>query len=430
MPTSTEKRVSRAWRWPACVAVSSLLVLACPALWAADAPGPEQPFPAAIARALCDAGVQLLLTVPATGASEIHDRYHELPGRPAKVYSFHEEVAYTVAHGAALNGCRSAVAFKPHGAAKAANSIIDSLSCGTNAALVLIVVDDPTGRHSDNIMDVPALLKGLRLPVVVMKPDAPALAIADAVRQSEALRLPVAVLVNDEDFARTVPTAAPLPPPAAPPPYTRDICQHLLCPVLTGYQEDVLRRKLAGADFSAVPRPSLPIVPDQLPPRYRDKARTYVPLFQTFREVVRPKAVFVAGDTGTSTLFAFPPFDCVDACTYYGGSLPLAIGALLAGKSGVWAVTGDFAFIAAGHLGLIEARSRGLPLKVLIVRNDVAGATGGQSIAPGLLDTILAGYSDAMVAVDGTDPAAVRKALETAQASDRLAIVVARIPYP
>jgi TPP-dependent indolepyruvate ferredoxin oxidoreductase alpha subunit len=126
-------------------------------------------------------------------------------------------------------------------------------------------------------------------------------------------------------------------------------------------------------------------------------------------------------------LFAFPPFDCVDITTYMGGSVPLAIGAMLAGKKDVWGGTGDFSFIAAGHLGLVEAATRQLPLKLFILDNGAAVVTGGQPIEPGMLDCVLAGYADAVrrIVLPAT-PQQIREALQEAAAATELRIVVVK----
>jgi TPP-dependent indolepyruvate ferredoxin oxidoreductase alpha subunit len=102
----------------------------------------------------------------------------------------------------------------------------------------------------------------------------------------------------------------------------------------------------------------------------------------------------VTGDTGISSLFAFPPYNCIDITTYMGGSIPLAIGAYLKGYDNVWALTGNFSFIAAGHMGLPEALQRRIPLKILIFYNGKAEATGGQPIPEGILENILGGYNE------------------------------------
>jgi TPP-dependent indolepyruvate ferredoxin oxidoreductase alpha subunit len=117
----------------------------------------------------------------------------------------------------------------------------------------------------------------------------------------------------------------------------------------------------------------------------------------------------------------------VDTCSYYGGSLPLAIGFHLAGKGRAWAVTGDYAFLAAGHMGLIEALGRRVPLKVLVMDNGCAMATGGQPVPAGVFEQVLSGWSPFVSRIDDPrDSSAVRDILTRAIASDRLEIVVAR----
>ena len=77
-----------------------------------------------------------------------------------------------------------------------------------------------------------------------------------------------------------------------------------------------------------------------------------------------------------------------------GGSVPLALGAHMAGVSPAWAIIGDFSFIAAGHLGLLEAVQRQIPLRILLLCNGKAETTGGQKIQEGLLDRIFLGYEE------------------------------------
>ncbi len=87
-------------------------------------------------------------------------------------------------------------------------------------------------------------------------------------------------------------------------------------------------------------------------------------------------------------------------------------------------MTGDYAFLAAGHLGLIEAHARRIPLKVLILDNGRAMATGGQPVPEGLLERVLGGWTSFVRRIDTpADPSAVREALSRAQASQRLEIV-------
>jgi TPP-dependent indolepyruvate ferredoxin oxidoreductase alpha subunit len=151
-----------------------------------------------------------------------------------------------------------------------------------------------------------------------------------------------------------------------------------------------------------------------------------MPLFEVFHEL-RPKIPLVSGDTGLSVLFSFAPFDCMDACSYYGGSLPLAIGFHLAGFGRAWAVTGDYAFLAAGHMGLIEAKARRIPLKVLVIDNGCAMATGGQPVPAGVFEQVVSGWAPFVSRIENPrDKATVKSVLSRANESDRLEIVVAR----
>ena len=324
---------------------------------------------------------------------------------------------------------RAAAIVKAHGLAKAANGVVDALVAGVTAACVLLVTDDPAGRYSDCALDTLALIGGLKLPYhrVAAAQLYPALL---AAAESESRQLPVAVVADVDELHQPVPGGLPavgrrLELPSRR--YQRDVWQHVLCPVLAPYQHATLEARLSGAGrhMPPQPRPALPDVPDALPPKWQAVARQYVPLFDAFKEV-RGKDSLVCGDTGVATFFAFPPYHCVDICTYMGGSLPLAIGALLAGCREAWAVSGDFAFIAAGQLGLLEAVLRRLPLKVLIMHNGRAEATGGQPIPAGSFEAALAGYQRYVLHIahpqERGEAAAV---LEQARREPGLRIVVA-----
>lgn len=160
-----------------------------------------------------------------------------------------------------------------------------------------------------------------------------------------------------------------------------------------------------------------------LPLRWRHTAKKYAPLFEIFRSL---KEGIVAGDTGLSTLFALPPYDCIDVTTYMGGSIPLAIGAYLAGQRPAWAVTGDFSFIAAGHLGLLEALQRNVPIKVLILNNGCAETTGGQKIPQGMLERVLQSYREFVDQIHcPRDRGEIKEVLSRASKSQDLKIVIA-----
>ena len=124
----------------------------------------------AIGHALKDLGVDIVTNVPGYGASEAFQSYKKISMRQSPI-SFHEEVAYTISHGASIVGKRSACLIKAHGFAKAANSVIDSLYTKITAGFVTIIFDDKVGSHSDNVMETEALLHGMSFPYSTGKLD-------------------------------------------------------------------------------------------------------------------------------------------------------------------------------------------------------------------------------------------------------------------
>jgi hypothetical protein len=237
----------------------------------------------------------------------------------------------------------------------------------------------------------------------------------------------VALSVEVETLENPV-SITPLQIPAFAGSYRRDPYRHVLCPPLARYQHQLLLAKLGKRDWREIPRPELPMDPSSLPVAWQATVGEYEPLFDVLR-TLRHEGDFVTGDTGVSSLYAFPPYDVIDACTYYGGSIPLAVGALAAGREAAWAITGDFSFVAAGHLGLPECLSRDLPLKVVILHNGRAMTTGGQPIPPGVLPGILDGYGKFVRTIhDAVDREEVGRVLEAAAGSERLEIILAEYP--
>lgn len=375
----------------------------------------------AIAETLRDSHVDLVTAVPGFGATQTYASWQD-GAESAPLFSFHEEVAVGMAHGAALLGHRSAVLLKAHGFLKAANAVGDSLAAGTTAGCLYVVFDDPTGAHSDSVLDIEGAARELGLPT--HRPDDGDLpALPQALQQSEAQQLPhLVVLPADtvDDEASGLPDA--LAPPTGS--YERDVARHVCGPLLAQYQHAVFEARRTGGDPDALERPALPTVPDDLPDPYRPMAERYRPLLAALAE--QPRGV-AAGDTSVGSLFAFPPVGAVDLCTYMGGSLPLALGGAAVGQRPAWAVTGDFGFVSAGHLGLLEARQRDLPLNVLLLENGRAQATGGQPVSEDAVDTVLAGYDDHVHVLETPeDQERGREALNWAASQDGLSIVRAR----
>jgi len=374
-----------------------------------------------IAQALFDAGA-FLTYVPATGGQDVHNHFCLLSPLRHPV-SFHEEVAFTLAHGAALTGRRACAMMKGHGLAKAANSVVDALSAGTTAGLLILILEDPEGKHSDSILNSAPLLEGMGVPYRYGHKESMREDILQAFADSERLELPVAVIVNADEMdtdVLTSPSMTPTPPNRK---YVRDITRHVLCPVFGAYQYEILQAKRSGGDIEALSRPPVPVIPGSLPEKRKPVLERYIPLFSVFRDF---RGDVVAADTGVTAMFACPPFDCIDITTYMGGSVPLALGAYLAGHRPVWAVTGDFSFIAAGHLGLHEAIRRDIPLKMMVFDNGMAETTGGQIIPEGTLERILTPYRSHLLAIrNPSDLTEIRTVLQAAAASETFTIVVA-----
>jgi TPP-dependent indolepyruvate ferredoxin oxidoreductase alpha subunit len=368
------------------------------------------------------AGSEVATCVPGLGATEIFCDYCALQSR-RPVFSFHEEVAYTIAHGAALAGKRAFTSMKAHGFFKAANSVCDSLYSGTLAGFVSLVVDDRNGLQSDSIVDTLGFVEGMGIPHKVASVEEVFDDILDGFMLSERLQLPFALIIDASDLDQ--PSRIPAEKRINPPPkhYRRDITQHVLCPPFCKYQRDVLQCKLSGGNWKSIAKPSFRSLSEALPEKWKPVAEEYAIIFEVLRSV---KGEIAAGDTGLSTLFALPPYDCIDVTTYMGGSVPLALDSHMAGVSPAWAISGDFSFIAAGHLGLLEAVQRQIPLKILLLYNGKAETTGGQAIPKGLLDRILLGYEEYVYFIhDPWDRGEVVSAINKASFSRELSLVVA-----
>ncbi|MCX7798110.1 MAG: thiamine pyrophosphate-dependent enzyme [Melioribacter sp.] len=341
----------------------------------------------AIAHALNDVGVEIVTFVPGYGASDAFQSFNELTFKNHKI-SFHEEVAYTISHGASIVGKRAVTLIKAHGFLKAANSILDSLYTEPIAGFVTVIFDDKSGKHSDNILEIIPVLKGMGIPFRIAQTETVYEDVINTFLESEKRKMPTAIII-DADIIYNETEFNPISNLKKHFFYERNVYTHVVSPLLSDYQYKLFVAKKLEGNLETVTRPSLPIIPDSLTNDVKKASESFIPFFEIFKSIKRDIST---GDTGSSSVFAFPPYNCIDIVTYMGGSIPLAIGAYLAGKKNVWALTGDFSFIAAGHLGLLEAINREIPLKIVIFYNKKSVATGGQLINKKLLRHLLAGY--------------------------------------
>ncbi len=334
----------------------------------------------AVAQLSLEAGVKLVTHVPGYGASQTFAQF------PGQMSSYHEEVAYGMAVGAALAGYPSLCLIKMHGLLKAANAVVCSLSAGVSAGCLTVVFDDPSGSHSDNQLPTVEMLTALEIPTLVAhQPEQVPAALGQAWLASQRTGLPHVLVVDSSWMER--PFESDLPHfELDSRPFQSDRAGQLVCPLLGDYQRQRLLGRL-GREHRAISA-RLPQI-DELPGSWKSQLALYRPWMKQALNSGRP--TLVAGDTGLSSLLGLEPLGWVDTIGWMGGSLPLALGALAAGAHSAWAVTGDFSFLAAGHLGWLEALRRQLPLRVLLFDNGRAQATGGQPVDSQLLDQLLVG---------------------------------------
>jgi len=373
-----------------------------------------------ITQAFLDLGVSVVTNVPGFGGSQVYQEYLEKTFKQYPV-SLHEEVAYTIAHSAAICGKRSAFLGKAQGIAKAMNSVTDSLYTDITAGFVSIVFDDKSGKSSDNIMEIEPLLKGASVPYRVASPDSIYEDIISSYRESEKRFSPYVLIVDAEaietphEYERRTNLEKTFH-------YKRDIFHHVVHPFLSDYQYKVFSAKKFEGDRTVIKKPTLPNIPEELPDKYKTSGEKYITFFEIFKNIQRD---LTTGDTSISSSFAFPPYNVIDIVTYIGGSIPLAIGAYLAGNKKVWALSGDFGFLSAGSLGLMEAVNRQLPIKIVIFNNKSAAATGGQKIDKKLMVRVLAGYDHFITHISNpSDPFEIETVLKEVEAKDELQIVI------
>ena len=375
----------------------------------------------AIGLALNDLKVETVTSVPGYGGSAVLQSYNIL-GNKRFAISFHEEVAYTIAHGASILGKRCTSLMKAHGFIKAANSAVDSLYTSINAGFVTIIFDDKSGKHSDNILEIEPILKGMYFPYKVGKTASIYDDVIECFLESEQRGLPYALIVDADSMEQETDFEQKSLQQCTNK-YERDIYKHVVHPLLSEYQYRVFTSKRSNGETNSFPKPQLQVVPGNISETIKETVAKYTQLFEVFKNV---RGEIVTGDTSASSIFAFPPYNLIDIVTYIGGSIPLAMGAYLAGAKDVWAISGDFGFISAGYTGLIEAVERDLPIKIIILNNKKSAATGGQQIQKTLMMRLIAGYDKYVKHIsDPQDPMEVNEVLKEAKAEFELRVIIA-----
>ncbi|GFO96943.1 indolepyruvate ferredoxin oxidoreductase [groundwater metagenome] len=146
----------------------------------------------------------------------------------------------------------------------------------------------------------------------------------------------------------------------------------------------------------------------------------YLPLYNAVKELQVP----VAGDLGCSILTSAPPLSLLDAAFSLGSSVSTACGF---NRKGI-AIVGDFGLAHSGIAGLINAVHNKHELLVIVLQNEVAAMTGGQSV-PDLTGLIRSYIRDTEI-LNMHGDIDVKKILETKLAKKGISVILARARCP
>jgi len=363
-----------------------------------------------------------LFNVPGYGGTDVLNILKSKEGVKSFI-NLNEEAAFSISYGVSSHGKRSSLLIKSQGFAKAANAITSSLSTETKAANLIFVFDDTAGKSSDNILRTKALVKGTEVPFVTLGKD-PGKQISDSIRLSEKLKLPIALIVDCQKLMKEFDSKVHKVTSKLSKSKTTYLTR-VACPILTRSQRDFLELKLKGQS-AKFKDPQIKDIRNILPPHIKSGYTKYEKYFKVFKSY-RPEVV--SGDAGTSALFAFAPYSCIDTCTYMGGGPGMAIGAHIAGINDTICITGDFSFFSAGILGFQEALIHKIPLKLVIFDNRKASATGGQEISSILMEKFRAAHSSAIQTLDLTTAVdeQIEKSIKKLLLSKELSILILEV---
>ena len=200
-----------------------------------------------IAKHLQLAKVTLLTHVPGSNGTSIFEAFYQGMEQSVQI-SFHEEVAFTMAHGAALSGKRACCVIKSHGFIKAGNSVLDAKYAGTTAAFVILVLEDEAAQHSDCKFEIRPFLKSFEIPFRELKKPEEDMTefMEESFTLSEKWQLPIVILIKDHFLSQSISSSnipAELKLPAEPV-YKRNIIQHLVCPLFAETQKQIHEYKM------------------------------------------------------------------------------------------------------------------------------------------------------------------------------------------
>jgi len=345
------------------------------------------------------------------------DRYYTVPGHPvtglARELSanlvVNEKVALEYALGESLEGRRSAVVVKNVGMNACADPLVNSVTQGLRAGVVVVAGDDLQARGSQNVQD--SRYYGELAQVPVLEPDTTtcARAVEEAFQASERfsrvaiLHVTTPLLEGEctEDHAGRENLAGSLADPDLTMRGRAMAADRRTRELFTWSRENQLNRPgdtgkgrfitvyppPANPDgLSTVKEPGRPFLREHRflepppdpgePERFstRGHYRTFCPScpFKTVMVILREWGYRAICDMGCSVLAMNPPYRVGVAAYGLGSSIAVA-----ARSTGV-ALCGDYALLHSGLNALVDVYERRLPLLCIVLANNRLGMTGGQ----------------------------------------------------
>ena len=199
----------------------------------------------AVALAAFNAGVLLGTGYPGTPSTEILEAFAALGGKAQ--WAPNEKVALEVGLGAAFAGARTLVTMKHVGVNVAADALFTAAYTGVTGGLVLVSADDPGMASSQNEQDNRQYARAAG--VIMLEPadsqqaydfTGAALVLSETFQQPVLLRMTTRIC-----HSKSIVLQHPLPAPAGPPEFQRDIAARVMIPAYARPAHRRLRDKLS-----------------------------------------------------------------------------------------------------------------------------------------------------------------------------------------
>ncbi|MBM4333729.1 MAG: indolepyruvate ferredoxin oxidoreductase subunit alpha [Deltaproteobacteria bacterium] len=192
-----------------------------------------------------------------------------------------------------------------------------------------------------------------------------------------------------------------------------------------------------------VNQPQIPTLDVHIPIRTRTQCVgcNYRGILNALKQTVRKHKGIVAGDIGCHDAGSFRPLELQSTIYCMGSSVPMASGMVLSGVNRpVFAFIGDSTFYHNGILGLMNAATNKINVKVILGENTVTAMTGfqphpgtgvtlaGEKTAPVNVPKLAESMGISYRVVNPYDIEQCREALEAAVKEDGPSLIVSSMP--